>query len=148
MYVKVLTISALSLCASVAVAAECSATVEGNDQMQFNVKEIVIPGDCSEFEITLKHTGKLPKNTMGHGIVVTKTSDMAALSSAGMAAGIDNNHVPPGDDRAIAVVPLIGGGESASVTFSTSKLEKGGDYSFYCPFPGHFAIMKGKVVFG
>lgn len=148
MYLKLFTVSALSLCASVAAAANCSATVEGNDQMQFNVKEITIPADCAEFELTLTHTGKLPKNTMGHGIVITKTADMAGLSSAGIAAGIANNHVPPGDARALVVVPLIGGGESATVKFSTSILEKGGDYSFYCPFPGHFAIMKGKVVFG
>lgn len=147
MYLKALTITALSLFGSVA-AANCSFTVEGNDQMQFNVKEIKVPGDCAEVELILKHTGQLPKATMGHGIVVTKTSDLAALSAAGMAAGIANNHVPAGDARAIAIVPLIGGGETASVKFSTSALEKGGDYSFYCPFPGHFAIMKGKLIFG
>lgn len=147
MYLKAITIAALSLFGSVA-AANCSFTVEGNDQMQFNVKEIAVPGDCSEVEIVLKHTGKLPKATMGHGLVVTKTSDLAALSSAGLAAGIANNHVPPGDARVIAMIPLIGGGETASVKIDTSALEKGGDYSFYCPFPGHFAIMKGKLTFG
>lgn len=147
MYLKVITITALSLFGTVA-AANCSVTIEGNDQMQFNLKEITVPADCGEFEVTLKHSGQLPKSTMGHGWVLTKTSDMAGLSSAGMAAGIANDHVPPGDDRVIAFIPLVGGGESASVKFSTSKLEAGGDYSFYCPFPGHFAIMKGKLVFG
>lgn len=147
MYLKAITIAALSLFGS-AAAANCSFTVEGNDQMQFNVKEIAVPADCSEVEITLVHTGKLPKATMGHGLVVTKTADMAALSSAGLAAGIANNHVPAGDARVIAMIPLVGGGEKASVKIDTSKLEKGGDYSFYCPFPGHFAIMKGKLTFG
>jgi azurin len=148
MYLKAMTIAAMSLAGSVAMAADCSFTIEANDQMQYNAKEITIPGECAEFEVTLVHVGKLPKATMGHGFVVTKTSDLAALSSAGMAAGAANSYVAPGDARAIAMIPLVGGGEKGSVKIDTSKLEKGGDYSFYCPFPGHFAVMKGKLIFG
>ena len=29
---------------------------------------------------------------------------------------------------------------------STSKFKKGGDYTFLCSFPGHYSIMKGKVL--
>jgi azurin len=32
------------------------------------------------------------------------------------------------------------------VKFDTSKLEAGGDYSFFCTFPGHISMMKGKVI--
>ena len=40
------------------------------------------------------------------------------------------------------------GAESTSVTFRTTKLQKGGDYSFFCSFPGHYVIMQGKFIFG
>ena len=128
--------------------ANCSFEIEGTDQMTWNTPEIKVGADCSEVTVTLKHAGKLPKQTMGHGWVLTKAADMQAVSSAGMAAGIANDHVPQGDARVIAFVPLVGGGESNSVTFSTSKLEKGQEYSYFCPFPGHFAMMKGKLTFG
>jgi len=41
---------------------------------------------------------------------------------------------------------VTGGGEKDSVTFKTDKLEAGGDYDFFCSFPGHYAVMRGKVV--
>ena len=40
----------------------------------------------------------------------------------------------------------VGGGEKDSVTFKTDVLEAGGDYDFFCSFPGHYAVMRGKVV--
>ncbi|MGL5470158.1 MAG: plastocyanin/azurin family copper-binding protein, partial [Shewanella sp.] len=35
------------------------------------------------------------------------------------------------------------GGESSSVTFKTDGLA-GKDLTFFCSFPGHFAMMKGS----
>ena len=40
---------------------------------------------------------------------------------------------------------VIGGGESDSVTFDVSKLAAGQDYTYFCSFPGHFAMMKGTL---
>lgn len=145
---KKMSLAAVALAFSGAAMAQCSFEIEGTDQMTWNTPEIKVPGDCTEVTVTLKHVGKLPKQTMGHGWVLTKTADMQGVSSAGMAAGIANNHIPDGDSRVIAHTSLVGGGESDSVTFSTSGLEKGGDYSYFCPFPGHFAVMKGKLTFG
>ncbi|HWU52342.1 MAG TPA: plastocyanin/azurin family copper-binding protein, partial [Tahibacter sp.] len=31
-------------------------------------------------------------------------------------------------------------------SFAGSALKAGGDYSFFCSFPGHWAIMKGKLI--
>ena len=67
---------------------------------------------------------------------------------AGMKAPIADSHLPKGDARVLAATKIIGGGQSTSVTFPTSKLTKGGDYSFFCSFPGHFGLMKGKLTFG
>ncbi|MCP4237751.1 MAG: azurin, partial [Aestuariibacter sp.] len=41
---------------------------------------------------------------------------------------------------------IIGGGEQDTVTFDMSKLSSAEDYTFFCSFPGHFAIMKGSFI--
>jgi azurin len=145
---KSLMIPALFLYGSIAMAAPCSYAIEGNDQMQFNTKEIKVDASCTEVEITLKHAGKLPKQTMGHGFALTKTADMQAVIDAGKPLGMDHSYLPKDDPRLIASIGLIGGGETATVKFPSSKLEKGGDYTFFCPYPGHWTMMKGKLVFG
>jgi len=139
---------ALVAAAPFASAKTCSVAIEGNDQMQYNLKEITIAADCKEVEVTLSHAGKFPAAAMGHNWVLAKTEDLQAIVNAGATAGLDNNYLPKGDARIIASTKIIGGGESTSVKFSTSKLTKGGDYSFFCSFPGHWAIMHGKFLFG
>ena len=62
------------------------------------------------------------------------------------AAGAANNYVPKDDARVIAFTPLVGGGATTRTTFSGKKLVAGTDYSFFCSFPGHSALMKGKLV--
>jgi azurin len=79
--------------------------------------------------------------------VLTKTADMQAVSTAGVSAGLDKDYLPAGDQRVIAHTKIIGGGESTSVKFKTSQLTKGGDYTFFCSFPGHSALMKGKLIY-
>ncbi|NLG77358.1 MAG: azurin [Xanthomonadaceae bacterium] len=149
---KLLTIlalaGALSAFSSFAAAKTCSVEIAGNDQMQFDKTSIAIAADCTEVELTLKHTGKLPVTAMGHNWVLTKTADFQPVATAGASAGPANNYVPKDDARVIAFTKLVGGGESTSIKFSTSKLEKGGDYTFFCSFPGHWSLMKGKLTFG
>ncbi len=143
---KILAIGVFCVFSSAALADNCNVEIEGNDAMQFNKKELTVGSSCSEITITLKHVGALPKATMGHAVVITKTADFQAVANAGIGAGIDNNHVPPGDARVIANTKLVGGGESASLKIPGSALEAGGDYTFFCPFPGHNAMMKGKLI--
>ena len=123
----------------------CETTIEGNDMMQFNVDSIAIPASCSEFTINLEHTGQLPEAAMGHNVVITSAADMQAVAADGISAGADDDYVKDDDDRVIAHTELIGGGESTSVTFSTSALQSGGPYEFFCSFPGHAALMKGSI---
>jgi azurin len=126
----------------------CKLEISGNDLMQFDKKELKVAADCTEVELTLKHSGKLPAASMGHNWVLSKTADVTPLATAGMAAELKNNYVPAGDKRAIVHTKVIGGGQATSVKFPTSVLTKGGDYTFFCSFPGHFALMKGKFSFG
>ncbi len=146
MFAKATFAALLSLMAVPAMAAQCDVTIEGNDAMQFNTKEIVVDKTCEDFTINLVHTGKLPKAAMGHNVVITKAADKQAVANDATKAGPAADYLKPNDDRVIAHTKLIGGGEKDSVTFKTAALDAGGDYDFFCSFPGHWAIMTGKVV--
>ncbi len=125
----------------------CKVDIAGNDQMQFDKKEITVAADCTEVEVTLKHTGKLPAAAMGHNWVLTKTADVAPVASDGLSAGLPKDYLKAGDARVIAHTKVIGGGQTTTVTFPTSKLTKGGAYTYFCSFPGHSTIMKGVLKF-
>ncbi|MBO9332711.1 azurin [Achromobacter xylosoxidans] len=135
----------LSAASLPALAAQCEATIEGNDAMQFNLKEMVVDKSCKQFTVTLKHVGKMPKVAMGHNWVLTKEADRQAVATDGMNAGAAQDYVKQGDSRVIAHTKVIGGGESDSVTFDVSKLTAGEAYAFFCSFPGHWAVMKGTL---
>lgn len=128
-----------------AVVSNCATEIEGNDAIQYNVGSIAVPASCSEFTITLRHVGQLPVAAMGHNVVISRTDDMQAVAADGLAAGADANYVKAGDARIVANTKMVGGGESTSVTFNTSKLKDGGPYSFFCSFPGHIVTMKGTI---
>lgn len=138
----------LTAVSSMAAAKTCDVTIEGNDQIKFNMAEIAVAADCTEVNLTLKHTGKLPVAAMGHNWVLTETAVFQPVATAGASAGPAQNYVPKDDARVLAHTKLVGGGETTSVKFSTAKLKQGGDYTFFCSFPGHWAMMKGKFKFG
>lgn len=128
-----------------AVVNDCATEIEGSDAMQYNVSSIVVPASCKDFKITLKHTGKLPVTSMGHDVVITKTSDMQAVNAAGMAAGAADGYVKADDPQVIAHTKLIGAGETTSVSFPVSKIQGDGPYVFFCSFPGHSVLMHGSI---
>ncbi len=131
-----------------ALAADCAITIEGNDQMQYNIKSVEVPKACSKFTMNLKHVGKMPKSAMGHNIVLTTTADSNATAADGMKAGAAADYVKPGDTRVIAHSKMVGGGESTSVDIDVSKLKAGTDYTYFCSFPGHSFIMRGALKLG
>jgi azurin len=138
------------LLASPAAAADaaCKLEIAGNDQMQYDKKELAVPATCKQVTLTLKHTGQLPAAAMGHDWVLVNTPDLTAVANAGMGAGLASNYVAAGDKRVLAATKIVGGGQSDTITFSTASLKAGGDYSFLCTFPGHNALMRGKFKFG
>jgi azurin len=124
---------------------ECSLAITGNDQIQFDKKELRVSKSCKEVTVTLKHVGQLAANVMGHNWVLTTTADFQAVASAGQAAG-PPNYTPAADARVLAASAVVGGGQEVSVKFDLSKLTAGGDYTYFCSFPGHFALMNGKLI--
>ena len=129
--------------AAPAAAGNCAVTVESNDAMQYNTKDIQVSKACKEFTVTLKHTGTQPKTSMGHNLVIAKAEDMDGVFKDGAGAA-DTDYVKADDARVVAHTKLIGGGEEASVTFDPAKLADG-SYKFACTFPGHGALMNGTV---
>ncbi|GIU02204.1 azurin [Shewanella morhuae] len=132
------------LFASQASANECELKIAATDAMQFDTKELSVPASCKEVTLTLTHSGALPKAAMGHNWVLAKAADMSGVATDGMSAGPDANYVKVDDARVIAHTPLVGGGESTSITFSTAGMNAAEAYQFFCTFPGHWAIMQGN----
>lgn len=116
--------------------------LEGNDQMRFNHTEFQILAK-QEVTLTLKHTGTMDRNAMGHNIVVlTPGTDVNAFSMA--AAGSQATEYIPESFKSsiISHSKMLGGGESDTINFS---IDTPGVYNFVCSFPGHYAIMRGTM---
>lgn len=115
-------------------------TLNSNDKMQFDKSEInVFEGQT--VILTLVHTGTMPVTAMGHNFVLlTKGTSISAFAKKALQAK-DNDYIPTDESNVIAYTDLIGGGESSTITF---KAPEKGTYDFFCSFPGHYSIMKGK----
>ena len=121
----------------------CKLDITGNDQMQFDKQALTAPASCKQITVTLHHTGKLPREAMGHNWVLVNAADLAAVAQAGMGAGLAGDYVAPADKRVLAHTKIIGGGDSTSVSFASATLKPGGSYAYLCTFPGHNALMHG-----
>ena len=142
---SLLALLALPLLSFSALARNCVVTIEATDMMTFDLKTIRVPGDCAQLRVVLKHTGRMPAQAMGHNWVLTETRHHREVGLAGGRMKLADAYVPRNDARVIAHTPVIGGGQTTEVVFPTSRLRKGGDYTFFCSFPGHSGIMRGTV---
>jgi azurin len=95
----------------------CKLEITGTDAMQYDKKELSVAADCTQVELTLHHSGKLPAQAMGHNWVLAKTADVSGIASDGVGAGFAKDHIKDGDARVIAHTKIVGGGQSTSVTF-------------------------------
>jgi azurin len=117
--------------------------IEGNDQMQFNTNELKATAG-KPIKLTLKHVGKIPKEAMGHNLVILQEgTDQAAFAlKANDAKATD--YIPESEKASIiAHTKLLGGGEEDTIEFT---IDKKGSYPFICSFPGHLAMMKGVLI--
>ncbi len=137
----------LLLGAGGALADECAFQVTGGDAIRFDQRTLEVPGSCLQVALTFRHVGHSAARVMGHNWVLAKSKDVSAIANAGAAAGLERNYQPTNDPRIIAATKVVGGGESDTVTFSTAELRPGEDYTYFCSSPGHWSVMKGKLVF-
>lgn len=143
---SLLAISLLAAAGLAQAAPNCTLKLKGDDRMQYDLKTATVSASCPTISIELTHVGKMPAQAMGHNVVISATKDLSAIAAAGMKAGAAAGYVPKADVRVLAATPVAGGGATVRAKFAGKRLKAGGDYSFYCSFPGHSAIMKGKLV--
>ncbi len=117
--------------------------ITGNDDLRYNLKKITVPRGI--VKITLKHIGTSSRDHHGHNVVLTKKQDLVPVAIASQNAGLENEYIPPNDNRVLAHTSLIGGGETTSITFDTSNWEEA-DYVFFCSVPGHWTVMRGDFI--
>ena len=117
-------------------------TITSNDGMRFDVRKInVSPGQ--KVRLTLTHTGKLDKRIMGHNVVFLKNGVKPSAFAVKAAAARDNDYIPEETTEVIAHTKMIGGGETTVIEFIAPEA---GTYNYICSFPGHYAMMKGKLI--
>ncbi len=138
--------SSTTAAASSAPTADGKRAIEltADDTMKFNLTEIrAKPGE--PLRLTLKNKGQMPKQVMGHNWVLLKPMSESDVNAFGMkASSVAPDYLPGDRSSVVAHTKLIGGGESDTIEFNAPSAP--GEYPFLCTFPGHFAIMKGKLI--
>jgi azurin len=123
--------------------------IEGNDAMQFNLKEFKVKAG-EKVKLTLKHVGQLPEAAMGHNVVILQKGIDAmpwGLQVPAKGGNAENGYIPtdPAAKKQIIVhTEMLGGGEETTIEF-TAPTEKGA-YPFLCTFPGHVGLMRGNMI--
>lgn len=118
--------------------------VTAGDNMKFSLTTIEAKAG-EELKIILTNIGTLPKESMGHNLVVLKKGvDVAAFATAATTAKA-TEYIPEAlKDQVLAHTEMLGPRKSSEITFKVPA--EAGDYPFICSFPAHFMIgMKGVI---
>mgnify|MGYP002817435681 CR=1 FL=1 len=119
--------------------------ITGNDQMRYDITEIKAKaGEAVRVELT--NIGKMPAAAMSHNWVLLNRSVTEEEFTAFALASSQNapSYIAPDSDLVLAKTKTLGPGESDSVEFEAPA--EPGVYEFLCTFPGHFALMRGKLI--
>lgn len=118
--------------------------ITGDDTMKFNMTAIeAAPGES--LRVVMKNVGRLPKQSMSHNFVLLKPMSDADLNAFGMAASMAApTYLPKDLSAVIAHTKMLGPGESDQIDLKAPS--EPGEYPFICTFPGHFAVMRGKLI--
>jgi azurin len=119
--------------------------VQGNDQMKFSVTRIeASPGE--ELQIKLVNVGTLPKEAMGHNLVVLhKSANPQAYANTAVTARADDYLPKSMQDQVIAATKMLGPKQTDTITFRVP--DEPGEYPYLCSFPAHYtAGMRGVIV--
>ena len=115
--------------------------INSDDSMLYD-KNVLRAESGKKIILTLNHTGKLPKNIMGHNLVLLKMNvDVNVFSK--LALEFKNNDYIPLNEDFIAHTKMLGGGESDTISFT---IDEPGEYKYVCTFPGHYQMMQGLLI--
>lgn len=117
--------------------------IDGTDTMMYSKKSFNVKSG-QKVKLTFKNIGKLPKVAMGHNIVILKNSvDLVDFCNEAVKFPT-NEYFPKGREKdVIGRTKLLGPGEEDTIYFVAPEQ---GTYEYVCTFPGHFALMRGKMI--
>jgi azurin len=119
--------------------------ITGDDRMQFDPTEFEVH-PRQPVTITFRNIGTMPKESMGHNLVVLLAdTDVMAFANEG-ARHVRNEFISPEmENQVIAATPVLGPGEVSEIRFVAPA--EPGEYPFVCSFPGHTqAGMRGIMI--
>ena len=125
--------------------ADQTVTISGNDMMKFDKTGFDVKAG-TKVKLVFKNVGKIPKIAMGHNVVILKKGITAiAFGQKALAGGANAVNALPDSVKGdvLAHTKLLGPDETDTIIFDAPK--ETGDYEYVCTFPGHFALMRGKM---
>ena len=139
------TMVCVSILATSVFASNCEIKIEGSDMMKYDVAEITLDTSCKQTKISLKHAGKLPINAIGHNVVIVEEKNLSKITQQiNFSLGVEKGYLPESEEI-IFISAMVGGGDTTELEMNMSKLDKTKSYVFFCSFPGHWALMRGKI---
>lgn len=140
-----LTWLAIGSCAHAQTPPTRTISITAGDNLRFSVTKIEAqPGE--RLQVQLHNAGTLPKNVMGHNwILLQAGQNPDAYAAAAMVAAADNYEPKKLMTEVLTGIPLLGPGETQTVTFTAPSAP--GTYPYLCSFPAHCAAgMRGTLV--
>ena len=120
-------------------------SITGDDKMMYDTTAFEVKS-ATKVKVILKNIGMIPKIAMGHNFVLLKKGETAfGFGPQVMVNGgsHENGFIPSKDKgKILAYTKMLGPGEEDSVVFTAPEP---GEYEYLCTFPGHFALMRGKM---
>jgi len=116
-----------------------------NDSMKFSQTRLEVSAG-QEVKITLVNQGTMPKQAMGHNLVILKKGvDPKKVADAAVTAAATEYIPASAADQILAHTKLLGPKQSDEITFKAPS--EPGEYPFLCTFPAHYLSgMKGVLV--
>jgi azurin len=115
-----------------------------NDSMRYNLTEIhAQPGE--KLQITLTNIGHMPKQAMAHNWVLLmpmSDADVTAFSTAAFSHAPE--YLPEDRSKMITHTKFLGPSETDTIEINAPSTP--GEYPYLCSFPGHAALMRGKLI--
>ncbi len=122
--------------------ADVTIEIKGTDTMMYDKTTFEVKSG-QKVKLVFKNIGKLPKAAMGHNVVILKKGvNVAAFCSEAIKFAAKDYFPESKKGDVIATTKLLGPGESDTIIFTAPAP---GTYDYVCTFPGHFALMKGKM---
>jgi azurin/glucose/arabinose dehydrogenase len=114
------------------------------EQLRYDTKELVVEAG-KPFEVIFENPDLIP-----HNIVFVQPGSYQAVATAVQTQAPDKldrqgrAYVPENDPRVWGASKMLEAGQKETLRLTASAKE--GIYEFVCTFPGHWAVMQGKLI--